>query len=313
MPAIKYIPISHLDGNTLLSVLDEEEQAWMSDLSWDYSPVRQILLSFIGQRLLPGYAAVLNERDAIGYTYFLVHQTKGIIGALYVSKTGHSQEAVEELLSLAIACLKDSQNIKRIEAQIMPFNNVNLTATFTKHGFSYYPRYFLDLDLDIRAKGPDFSPVEKIIPWDAGYLERAAEMTFVSYRGQTDAEICEDYRTRAGCESYLRSLVENPGCGIFMPEASFIGLDGQDAPCGFVICCRISGGAAMIPQIAVHPSYQGRGLGNALMNRCFEKLDAAHFHSVSLTVTKKNRRAFDWYQRLGFRIRKEFGAYVWER
>jgi len=313
MPAVKYIPISHLDGTALLSVLDEEEQAWMSDLSWDYSPVRQILLSFIGQRLLPGYAAVLNERDAIGYTYFLVHQTKGIIGALYVSKTGHSQEAVEELLSLAIACLKDSQNIKRIEAQIMPFNNVNLTATFTKHGFSYYPRYFLDLDLDVRAKSPDCSPVEKIIPWDAGYLERAAEMTLVSYRDQTDAEICEDYRTRAGCESYLRSLVENPGCGIFMPEASFIGLDGQDAPCGFVICCRISGGAAMIPQIAVHPSYQGRGLGNALMNRCFEKLDAAHFHSVSLTVTKKNRRAFDWYQRLGFRIRKEFGAYVWER
>jgi len=135
----------------------------------------------------------------------------------------------------------------------------------------------------------------------------------MSYRNQTDSEICEDYRTKAGCESYLRSLVENPGCGIFMPEASFMGIDGQNAPCGFVICCRISNGAGMIPQIAVHPSYQGRNLGNALMIRSFMQLRALGFHSVSLTVTKKNRRAFDWYQRLGFKIRKEFGAYVWER
>ena len=35
--------------------------------------------------------------------------------------------------------------------------------------------------------------------------------------------------------------------------------------------------------------------------------------AVSLTVTKKNRRAFEWYQRLGFRVKKEFGAYVWQR
>jgi ribosomal protein S18 acetylase RimI-like enzyme len=138
-------------------------------------------------------------------------------------------------------------------------------------------------------------------------------MTVLSYRGQTDAEICEDYRTKAGCENYLRSLVENPGCGVFMPETSFMGLDAQGFPCGFVISCRIAGGAAMIPQIAVHPSYQGRGLGNVLVNRAFEQLKASGFHTVSLTVTKKNWRAFDWYQRLGFKIRKEFGAYVWER
>jgi ribosomal protein S18 acetylase RimI-like enzyme len=69
----------------------------------------------------------------------------------------------------------------------------------------------------------------------------------------------------------------------------------------------------MIPQIAVHPSYQGRDLGNALMNYAFGRLKAMNFHTASLTVTKKNRRAFDWYQRLGFKIRKEFGAYVWER
>jgi ribosomal protein S18 acetylase RimI-like enzyme len=49
------------------------------------------------------------------------------------------------------------------------------------------------------------------------------------------------------------------------------------------------------------------------MKRAFTQLKTLGFRSVSLTVTKKNRRAFDWYQRLGFKIRKEFGAFVWER
>jgi ribosomal protein S18 acetylase RimI-like enzyme len=313
MPDLKCIPINHLDGDLILPLMEEEEKVWMSDLRWDYSLVQQILLTLIKRKLLPGYIAVAGEKEPIGYTYFLVNQAKGIIGALFVSKTSQSQEAVEELLSLAITCLKDSQNIKRVGAQIMPFYNVNLTATFTQHGFGYYPRYYLNLDLNAPQKKIAFPSLEKIIPWDSAYLERAAEMTRMSYHNQTDAEICEDYRTKAGCESYLHSLVENPGCGIFMPEASFMALDAQNAPCGLVICCRISNGAGMIPQIAVHPSYQGRSLGNALMLRSFEQLRTMGFETVSLTVTKKNRRAFDWYQRLGFKIRKEFGAYVWER
>ncbi len=284
----------------------------MSDLCWDYSPIRQILTSFMRQKLLPGYVAV-KDNNPIGYTYFLVNQAKGVIGALYVSRTGESQQAVEQLLALTISSLKDAQNVKRIEAQIMPFHNLNLTATFTQHGFTYYPRYYLELDLSGHAGKHPMLQAENITEWSSSYLERAAEMSAISYGGQTDAEICEDYRTKAGCESYLRSLVENPGCGVFMPEASFVALDAQSVLCGFLICSRISDSAGMIPQIAVHPSYQGKGAGNALMARSFERLKSLGFRSVSLTVTKKNRRAFDWYQRLGFKIRKEFGAYVWQR
>lgn len=312
MADFRYLPISYVEDNLLAELMREEEKAWMADLCWDYAPIRQVLGSFINQKLLPGYAA-LDQNEAVGYTYFLVNQTKGIIGALYVSKSDRSQAAVEELLSLSISCLKESPNIKRVEAQIMPFNDLQLTATFTRHGFTYYPRHYLDLDLASPRKEIGTPVMEKIIPWSTAYLERMAEMSALTYRDQIDAELCEDYRTQEGCTSYLRSLVENPGCGIFMPDASFIGLDFQGAPCGFVICTRISERAAMIPQIAVHPDYQGRNLGNSLVSLSFERLKSLGYGSVSLTVTKKNRRAFEWYQRLGFRIKKEFGAYIWER
>jgi hypothetical protein len=91
MPELKYLPIKHLDDSLLLPLMEEEERAWMSDLGWDYSPIRQILASFVKQKLLPGYAAITKEKEAIGYSYFLVNQAKGIIGALYVSRGTRSQ------------------------------------------------------------------------------------------------------------------------------------------------------------------------------------------------------------------------------
>lgn len=287
---------------------------WMADLNWDYAPITQILLSFITQKLLPGYVAVEDNR-AIGYVYFLVNQSKAVIGALYALKNTHSQEAVNELIALSISSLKASRNIRRIEAQIMPFHNLNLADAFTGNGFSHSPRLYLDLDLATRNRrtDSDFLPDFRVIPWSPEYIAPIARMMKLSYEDQIDAEISEDYRTRVGCENYLRSLVENPGCGFFMPASSRIALDCRGLPCGFVFCSQISPGSAMIPQIAIHPDYQGKGLGIELMNRALDELKALSFSSLSLTVTVKNLRASAWYQRLGFTIRKEFGAYVWQR
>jgi len=312
MSDLKYIPLSCLDEALLQPLMEDEERMWKADLDWDYTPIRQVLVAFIKQKLLPGYVAIADSK-ALGYTYFLINQSKGVIGALYAMSAAHSQEAIDELLSLSISCLKDIQNIKRIEAQIMPFHHLNIASAFTRNGFNQRKRYYLDLDLENHREKAELPSALRIIPWEETYLARTAEMTLLSYKNQVDAEICEDYCTKTGCESYLRSLVENPGCGIFLPEASFIGLDGQGTPCGFVFCCRISSEAAIIPQIAVHPLYQGRLLGNTLMQRAFAQLKAHGFRTVSLTVTKENLRALEWYQRLGFKIRKEFGAYVWQR
>jgi len=312
MPDLRYSPISRLEETLIHPLLEDEAKAWMADLDWDYSPVRRILLSFIRQRLLPGYAAVAGGA-AVGYTYFLVNRSKAIIGALYTRPDAPSRDAAGELLSLAISCLKDMPAVRRVEAQIMPFHRQELTPEFTRHGFRFTPRHYLELDLSLHRKRAEPPDAARCIPWEPALLPPLASMTAVSYENQADAVICEDYRSPAGCEGYLRSLVENPGCGIFMPEASFVALDREGAPCGFVLCCRISPGAAIIPQIAVHPRSQGQRLGNMLMNRALVQLKSLGFRTVSLTVTEENVRAFGWYGRLGFKTRKQFGAYVWLR
>ncbi|MBN2321141.1 MAG: GNAT family N-acetyltransferase [Acidobacteria bacterium] len=308
---LKYLPISYADPSTLFSLMDEEEKAWLSDLGWDYSPIRRILATFIRQNLLPGYVAVYGN-EAFGYTYFLINKSKGIIGAIYVKATEHSQEITDKLLSLTISGLKDSPRIRRVEAQIMPFNDIDIKDIFAKNGFRYFPRRYLSLDLNAGFLKRTPASAVKIVRWDSSRLSRNADILLKSYRNQTDAVICADYRTASGCESYLRSILENPGCGVFMPEVSFMGLEENNEPCGFIIGCRLSDGVGMIPQIAVHPSHQGKKLGNALMDRSLEEFRKLGFQRISLTVTPENGKAYEWYSRLGFKVGKNFGAFVWE-
>jgi ribosomal protein S18 acetylase RimI-like enzyme len=311
MPVLNFLPLHHPHCPSLDDLMQGEEHAWMAELSWNFSPIRQVLRSHLAQKMLPGYAAVAGHH-ALGYTYFLVHSRKGIVGTVYVPPGDQQQSLADELVALAVDSLKGSEGMRRIEAQIMTFHGVNLTAAFTRHGFQYHPRYYMQLDLATYPCGAaEAAGHRKVVPWDSAHIKDLAEMTYASYRDQVDAVMCEDYCSPEGCEGYIQSLVENPGCGTFLSDASFIALDARNQRGGFIIGSRISEGAGMIPQIAISPACQGVGLGKALMEHALRQFKSRGFGTVSLTVTKRNRRAFEWYQRLGFEIRKEFGAYVW--
>ncbi|MDR1728708.1 MAG: GNAT family N-acetyltransferase [Acidobacteriota bacterium] len=337
MPDIRYIPISRLGAPRLrdLSLLMQEEQeAWLGELGWDYSIIQQILLSFIDKKMLPGYAAFVGDAAGAGwkmagYIYFLISsspgqpqaRSKGNIGALYTTGTipaKDAQEVADGLLDLAVASFRDSSAVRRVEAQILPFRRQSFAGVFARNGFRRYPRLYMTLRLGDGAGGGRAverrgTPSATIVPFDTARLKGAAKMTVESYRGELDADICEDYLTAEACENYLRSLVGNPGCGVFLPDASFMALDEGGGPCGYAICSRIAEGSALLPQIAVRPDCKGTGVGDALMGRCLGKLRAWGFGALSLTVSDKNSRACGWYRRLGFLPRKEFGAFVWNR
>ena len=315
MSDVRYIPISHLDESAILPLMEEESRMWLTDLGWDYSAIQQVLLSFIREKMLPGYAALADGR-IIGYTYFLANQARGSIGALYTTpatQPDKAQKIADDLLELAIVCFQDSSDIHRIEAQILPFHGQDYARVFTRYGFHQYPRHYLIRkinDLDTEKE-----PVERaeIIPWDSSLIRHAAAMTAASYRDHLDHQILEDYLTPSNCENYLRGLLSNPGCGVFLPDVSFMCLDEHGSPCGYVICSRISDGCALIPQIAMHPGWQGRGLGAALISRCLRQLRAMNYRCLSLVVTEKNSRANEWYRRMGFQVCREFGAFIWNR
>lgn len=310
MSDIELMPLSRADLSLMVPLMNDEEQAWLCELDWDYAPIRRILFSFLEARILPGFLAMGGSK-ALGYAYFLISRTKGMIGTVYVNPP-EAQHTADLILSQAIENLQNLRSLRRIEAQIIPLGGLNLTTVFSRYGFECYLRHYLELDLtgEIRA-GSGYPGI--IVPWDEKYLCPAADLAFRSYKGSIDAVICEDYATELNCEGYLRSLTENPGCGIFLPDSSFVGLNPQGKPCGFIMTSRLSEHAAMIPQISIHPESQGKGLGSALVRMALHRLVSEGFRAVRLTVTQQNRRACEWYLRLGFKIRRNFEASVWLR
>jgi ribosomal protein S18 acetylase RimI-like enzyme len=310
MSDIELMPLSQADLGLMVPLMNDEEQAWLRELDWDYAPIRRILFSFLEARILPGFLAIGGTKP-LGYIYFLISRAKGMVGTVYVNPPD-AQGTADRILSRAIESLKDLRSLRRIEAQIIPLGGLDLTTIFSHHGFQCYLRHYLELDLTT-GSWPGIDYPGTIVPWHARYLRSAAEVAFRSYQGGIDAVICEDYGTEVNCEGYLRSLAENPGCGIFLPDSSFVGLNPQGAPCGFILTSRLSRNSAMIPQISIHPDYQGKGLGSALVHLALHRLASAGFRAVRLTVTQQNRRAYEWYVRLGFKVRRNFDAYVWQR
>ncbi|MBZ5495476.1 MAG: GNAT family N-acetyltransferase [Acidobacteriia bacterium] len=310
MSEIELAPLSQAEIDLVAALMNKEEQAWLRELDWDYAPIRRILFGFLEQRLLPGFVAI-SGTELLAYTYFLISRSKGMIGTVFVASP-HAQHTADLVLSRAIESLKETRNLRRIEAQIIPLNGLDLTTIFSRHGFQCFLRHYLELDLAACA-WPDPKYRGTIVPWHPRHLLSAAEAAYRSYRNGIDAVICEDYGSEANCEAYLRSLVENPGCGIFQPDSSFVGLDSRGTPCGFILTSRLSAASAMIPQISIHPAHQGRNLGSALIHQAVNQLKSAGYRTVRLTVTRQNRRAYEWYLRLGFKNRRDFGAYLWQR
>ena len=316
MPVIRYVEINRLTGSAMLPLMKAEAGMWLADLGWDYSIVQQILLYLIREKMLPGYAAFSGGKNPDGYVYFLASRTRGSIGACYVTPAtppDKAREITDGLLELAISRLQGSGEISRIETQMFAFHGQDYAPVFNKYGFRRYPRLYLVRGVDSDAAEEEPTAPVKIIPWDSALMAPAAGMTAASYLNHQDYEILEDYHTPANCENYLQGLVTKPGCGVFLQDASFMCVDGGGAPCGYVICSRISDGRAMIPQIAAHPAWQGRGIGTALMSRCLRQLKAMNFNSLSLVVTAENSRALEWYRRMGFQPVREFNAFIWNR
>ena len=102
------------------------------------------------------------------------------------------------------------------------------------------------------------------------------------------------------------------GCGQFDTEASFLA-EGRDGAMGVVLASRLSNSNGHICQVSVLPECQARGLGLGLMTAALEAFRRRGVGSASLSVTVGNGRAYRLYERLGFKLKKAFGAHAWVR
>jgi ribosomal protein S18 acetylase RimI-like enzyme len=310
---MRIVDLRKVSPRQLEPLLDEEQRFWLDELLWDYRPSAQLIRKFVEGRSLSGCAALEGE-TAVGYGFYVVEETKGLIGGLYVSVTLPPVPCGAKLIEGLTQALGADERVKRIETQLMSLGHT-LDEQLVSQGYSIHPRNFMLLTLKGFAAGG--APVPqglRLERWDDRYFEQTARLIQECYAGHVDADINDQYRSEAGALKFLKNIVILPGCGEFQPYASFVVRRENSAASSplvaVVLASTVSLGVGHITQICVLPEFRGHGLGLRLMEASIQALISRRYHALSLTVTAANETAVRLYEHMGFRRLRTFTAAV---
>jgi ribosomal protein S18 acetylase RimI-like enzyme len=143
-------------------------------------------------------------------------------------------------------------------------------------------------------------------------LREAAAIMLAAYHGGVDAEMAQQYRTYERCELVLQNLLGESGGGIPILEASAMARH-RGRGIGFIILTEIAPRQGHLAQVSVLPEYQRQGLGRLLLRYGLSRLVELGFDTLSLIVSRLNRRALKMYQLIGFQSVLSFPVFTWER
>jgi ribosomal protein S18 acetylase RimI-like enzyme len=307
------VDLRRLTARDLEPLLREECAAWLDELAWDFEKSADLVRRFVDMRALSGAALIENDQ-VVAYMYWVLEEDKGLIGDLYVRRQYRGAARENLLIEAALEPIMLSPAISRIESQLMmiPYEpgraipRVNYSSTFARN--------FMQIDLKRASLGrghvrkPMY--VEK---WHDHYVDAAAQLIAAAYDGHIDSRINDQYRSIAGARRFLHNIVQYPGCGAFYRPASYAAFDALTGRMiGVSLASIVAPDTGHITQICVAPSVRGTGVGHELLRQSLSTLREMGCATASLTVTAANDDAVSLYERVGFRVLRQFCAYVWE-
>jgi ribosomal protein S18 acetylase RimI-like enzyme len=214
------------------------------------------------------------------------------------------------LLDAVLSEAQAQPGTDRVECQTLFCTTPAADQRFLAAGFTSRPRHYLMRPLLDLPEAP--VPSCRLRPVRREDLDTIARIIHRSHLGSLDAALNLTYATPAHCRAFVETLVLRSGCGRFDPEASSIAERGREA-LGVLLASRLSRTNGHICQVSVDPQAQGHGLGTLLVSACLQSLASQGLRTASLSVTVGNRRAYPLYERLGFRLHREFAAHAWVR
>jgi ribosomal protein S18 acetylase RimI-like enzyme len=310
--SMQILDLRQVHSRSLEILFQEETRHWREELHWDYRSSVELIRKFIDSHALGGFVAMENGQPA-GYGFYVLEDHKGLIGGLFASSQYPQAPITEKLLTEMMSALHVTPRLQRIEAQLMPFGT-GLDPKFLSQFLRLHARQFMLLPLEqARLANKPLSSGLRIEPWTDRAFESAARLIQLAYADHVDGEINDQYRSEAGGMKFLRNIVLLPGCGQFLPEASFLvrPVTG-DRLVGMVLASTVAEGVGHTTQICVLPGYQGHGIGRQLMEHSIQALRRRKYEYLSLTVTSINKQAVQLYEHLGFDTIKTFAAGVWQ-
>ena len=318
--SIEILDLRHFAAPVLRPVLDVEGELWRQRLHWDYHTSARLLMQYLDNHLLPGYAA-LEAGQITGYIFCVYEETKAVIGDVFAmssssSEGGSAHEVEETLLKHLFETLLNSPQLDRIESQLLLHPSGSHAAIFRKAGFQIFRRLFMVQPLRGLWTPPrmDLPGELEIRLWRDEDLNSAGKLISEAYRDHPDSMINDQYRSVYGSQRFLHNIVRYSGCGTFSAPVSHVVIERHSREMiALVLGSRVSPESGHITQVCVHPTYRRQGLARMLLSVAafhFMRLGATE---ISLTVTESNSEAIDLYRSEGYTCPHSFDAAVWQR
>jgi ribosomal protein S18 acetylase RimI-like enzyme len=340
--SFEILDLRHFAAPVLRPVLDAEGELWKQRLHWDYRSSARLLMQYLDNHMLPGYAA-LEDGQVTGYAFCVYEETKAVIGDVFAlpsppvdqpdtslfgqlsldgiqasaQQTPASAHQIEEtLLKHLFETLLNSPQLDRVESQLLLHPSGAHAAAFREAGFQVFRRLFLVQALQGLWNPPhvDLPGSLEMRPWREEDLSPAGSLISDAYRGHPDSVINDQYRSVQGSQRFLHNIVRYSGCGTFSPPVSHVIVERVSRQLvALVLGSRVSPESGHITQLCVHPAYRRLGLARMLLS-----VSAYHFMrlgatEISLTVTESNTDAIDLYRSEGYTCEHTFDAAVWQR
>jgi ribosomal protein S18 acetylase RimI-like enzyme len=308
------IDLRRISASQLDALLEDETGEWKKSLDWDFGKSAELVRRFVDMRALSG-CALIEAGEAVGYSYFVVEEHKGLIGDLYVRRAWRTVQNENRLLAAVLEGLVTASQVRRVESQLMMILPDASRVTPGSEFLTSYQRNFMLVDFADApplADGPAGRRVH-VEKWADHHHEGAAQLIAAAYTGHIDSYINDQYRSVAGARRFLYNIVQYPGCGSFFRPGSYVAFDLERGwLCGLSLASIVGPETGHITQICVSPQLRGTGVGYELLRRSLTAMRDHGCRRVSLTVTTANREAIELYERIGFRTLRRFSAYVWE-
>ncbi len=306
--------LSELSPLDLEPILVQETADWAQELDWDHSKLADLVRRLSAARKLGG-AALLDRGEVAGYGYLGLEGHKGLIADAYVRPAWRGENAESTLLRVLFDRLIGMPSVNRIEAQLMLVEAASARILEQERGVHLFERTLMTLDSDTRSLPRPSPPTPgfRIEPWDDRHLRTAAEVIALAYRDRIDAFFHERYRTASGAEKFLEELIDFPSASFCRPASRIAFETGSGSAAGISLAGFVAQDVGHIAELCVIPRATGVGLGRQLLRRSIDSLCEAGAKRISLAVTIVNDGALRLYRQFGFREKRKFLAYVWER
>ena len=321
--SIEILDLRHFAAPVLRPVLEAEGELWEQRLHWDYRASARLLMQYLDNHMLPGYAA-LEAGKVTGYVFCVYEETKAVIGDVFALpgpltvqtecpvRPTPGKRRCSGIFSSCCSTRRTSTASSRNCCSILPASSLRPFARLDSRSSAAFSWCSPGRPLEPAACGSARQP--GTAPLARGRPGAAARLICEAYRDHPDSLINDQYRSVHGSMRFLNNIVRYAGCGTFATQASYVVVERTSRELvALVLGSRVSEQSGHLTQVCVHPAFRRRGLARLLLAQAafsFMRLGATE---ISLTVTEANSEAIELYKDEGYQPAHSFDAAVWQR